>query len=64
MPVETKPWYISKAILTNILMGLAMILGVFYAPAAEFIKTYFAEMGIGWSLLNIIIRLITKQEIS
>lgn len=63
MPVEKK-WYESKMIWTNLLMGFAMILGVFYAPAADFIKNYFSEVGIGWSLLNIVLRLLTKKEIS
>jgi uncharacterized membrane protein len=61
-PVEKK-WYESKMIWTNLLMGLAMILSSFYAPASDFIKLYFSEMGIGWSLLNILMRLITKREI-
>ena len=61
-PAE-KQWYESKMIWTNILFGLAMIVGNFYAPAADFIKMYFSEMGIGWSLLNILMRLITKKEI-
>lgn len=63
-PVPAKPWYLSKTILMNIIMGLAMIIGAFYPPAADFIKTYFADVGVGWSLLNILMRLITKSEIS
>ena len=62
-PPAEKQWYESKMIWTNILFGLAMIVGNFYAPAADFIKMYFSEMGIGWSLLNILMRLITKKEI-
>lgn len=62
-PVAEKKWYESKMIWTNILMGLAMIVGNFYAPAAEFIKSWFSEMGMGWALLNIVMRLITKKEI-
>lgn len=58
-----KPWYLSKTILMNILMGLAMIVGVFYAPAGEFIKTYFSEMGMGWAFVNVILRVITNKEI-
>lgn len=62
-PPAEKQWYESKMIWTNILFGLAMIVGNFYAPASDFIKLYFSEMGIGWSLLNILMRLITKKEI-
>jgi len=63
MPVS-KPWYLSKAILLNIFMGIAMIVGVFIPSVADFIKAYFGELGSGWALLNIVVRLITKQEIS
>jgi hypothetical protein len=63
-PVEAKKWYESKSVWTNLLMGLAMIVSVFYAPAADFIRMYFAEAGLGWALLNILLRLITKREIS
>lgn len=60
---QPKPWYLSKAILLNMLMGFAMIVGVFSPAVAAFIQEYFKEMGMGWGLLNIIIRLITKKEI-
>lgn len=63
MPVA-KPWYLSKTILMNIFMGLAMVIGAFVPAASDFIKSYFAEAGMGWAILNIFMRLITKQEIS
>ena len=63
MPVEKK-WYQSKTVLMNLFAGLAMILAVFYPPAADFIRVYFAEAGVGWAILNIALRLITKSEIS
>ncbi len=60
---EKKSWYFSKTILMNILMGVSMIVGVFYAPAGEFIKTYFSEMGMGWAFVNVLLRIITNEEI-
>jgi len=63
MPVA-KPWYLSKTILLNIFMGLAMILGSFAPAVSTFITEYFGALGSGWALLNILVRLITKQEIS
>lgn len=61
---ETKPWYESKSILINLLMGAAMIAAQFYPPAADFIKQYFAEAGIGWSVLNMVLRLVSKDKIT
>lgn len=60
---QAKKWYFSKTILTNILMGVAMIAAVFVPDVAAFIREYFAEAGMGWALLNIVLRLITKQEL-
>ena len=67
MPVEKK-WYESKTMIFNLLAGVAMVVAVF-APnlgAVEFVNTHFspAGLGLGWSLLNIVLRLVTKTEIS
>lgn len=59
-----KPWYLSKTILAQLIAALVIIAGVFFPPAAEFLKQYFAEAGIGWAMVNVVLRLITKQEIS
>ena len=62
MPIEKK-WYESKVVLANILMGVAMVLATFSPPAADFIKTHFAETGMGWSLLNIILRCLKSNVV-
>jgi len=62
--MEAKKWYLSKTILVNIMMGLAMVVAQFYPPAADFIKNYFSEAGTAWALLNVVLRIVTKQEIS
>lgn len=62
--MEPKKWYLSKTILVNVLMGLAMIVAVFSPSVSDFIKQYFAEAGTGWALVNIILRVITKEEIT
>jgi hypothetical protein len=64
MIVQTKSWYLSRTILVNILMGVAMIVGVFQPAAGEFIKAHFAEAGSAWAIVNVILRLITKKEIA
>lgn len=60
---QGKKWYLSKTILANIFMGIAMIAGAFVPEVSAFIKEYFAEAGMGWALLNIVLRLITKEEL-
>lgn len=62
--MDAKPWYLSKTILVQILMGLAMIVGVFSPSAGEFIKSYFGEIGSAWAIINVILRVITKKEIA
>lgn len=61
--MNAKPWYLSKTILVQILMGLAMIMAVFVPAAADFIKQYFAEAGSAWALINIVLRLVTKDKV-
>lgn len=58
MDPVVKPWYSSKVILVNILMAVAMAMIQFpaLAPVGAFIKEYFAELGVGWAVLNMILR--------
>jgi hypothetical protein len=62
--VPAKPWYMSKTILVNIMMGLAMIVGQFYPSAQAIIMEYLGEAGTAWALINIVLRLITKDRVS
>lgn len=59
-----KPWYLSKTILVNVLAGLAMILAGFQPGIAAFIQENFSAVGGGWAIVNVALRIITKQEIS
>lgn len=61
--MESKPFWQSKTILVNILMGLAMILANFVPAASDFIKQYFAEAGSAWALINVVLRLVTKNKV-
>lgn len=61
--MEAKKWYTSKTILVNILMGVAMIVAVFSPSASDFIKNYFAEAGTAWALINVVLRLVTKNKV-
>lgn len=54
-----KPWYLSKTLWMQVLAIVAIII----PASAEFIKQYFAEAGIGWALINMILRLVSKDQI-
>jgi hypothetical protein len=60
---QGKKWYLSKTILLNLIMGLAMIVGVFLPEVGDFIKTHFAEAGGAWALINVVLRIVTKEEL-
>lgn len=64
MEAATKPWWQSKSILVNLVMGLALIVSQFKPEAAEFIKSNFGEAGIAWAFVNVLLRLVTKDKVS
>lgn len=61
---QGKKWFLSKVILVNMIAGLAMIVAVFAPGVAAFMQEHFSAVGGGWALVNIVLRLITKKEIS
>jgi len=56
---ETKPWYLSKTLWIQALGIVALIV----PASAAFIQEYFAEAGMGWALINMVLRLISKDKI-
>lgn len=64
MEPKVKPWWQSKMILVNILMGIAMIVAQFKPGAADFIKEYFAESGMAWAFINVVLRAVTRDKVS
>lgn len=54
-----KPWYLSKTLWMQVLAIVAIIV----PGSANFIKEYFSEVGMGWALINMILRLISKDKI-
>lgn len=64
MPVQSKPFWQSKTILVNMLMALAVIVGQFYPPIGDFIKVNFDVAAPVWAVINMILRLISKDGIS
>lgn len=63
----TKPAWTSKTILVNGVIGLAAFAAMFF-PAAAGLKTFLdsnaAAIGAVWSVLNIVLRTITKDKIT
>jgi hypothetical protein len=64
MEPVVKPWWQSKSILVNILMGVALVVAQFKPEAAEFIKNNFGEAGVAWAFVNVILRMVTKDKVS
>lgn len=54
-----KPWYLSKTLWVQVLAIVAIIV----PSSAEFIKEYFSEVGMGWALINMVLRLVSKDKI-
>lgn len=61
----TKPWQ-SKTVMVNAVLGVLAAVAVFVPAASgiqEFINSHGAEIGIGWSILNILLRAVTKNRL-
>ena len=61
-----KPWQ-SKTLVLNAVIGLAAAASLFLPQAATvptFITAHGAEIAMGWSLLNMVLRLVSKDKIS
>lgn len=61
-----KPWQ-SKTLLLNGVAGLIAFVALFWSGASgvsTFLGAHAAEIGVGWSLLNVILRAVTKDKIS
>ncbi len=59
-----RPWWRSKTILVNIIMAIAMIVGQFNPSIQAMIQEYLGEAGTAWALINIVLRLVTKDKVS
>lgn len=61
---QAKPWYLSKLILVNLLMGAAMIIGQFKPEVGAWIQANFSEAGAAWAFVNVILRIVTKDKVT
>ena len=60
----SKPWYLSKIILANLICGLGLVVGQFIPGVNDFIQAHFTAVGDAWAIVNIGLRIFTKQEIA
>jgi len=61
-----KPWQ-SKSILVNALCGVGLALSPFVPgleSVSQFVQGHAVEIGVGWSVLNVVLRLVTKEKIT
>ena len=59
-----KPWYFSKTIWVNVVAAIALIFAQVNPSVAAFLGEHFKEAGMGWALLNIVLRAVTKKELT
>ena len=63
---NTKPLWQSKTIIINAIMGIITAVAVFVPGAEvvkEFLNAHVAEVGFVWSVINLILRAVTKDKI-
>lgn len=58
--MEQKPFYLSKTLWLQVI-GVIMII---VPTTRALLQEYFAEAGMGWAMINIILRLISKDKLS
>lgn len=64
---ESKKPYQSKTIIVNAIMGLIAVAAMFIPQAnnmATYMNNHASEIAMGWSILNIILRTITKDKVT
>lgn len=57
--METKPVYLSKTFWVQILAVIALVI----PASSQFIQAHFTEAGMGWAMINVVLRLISKDKV-
>lgn len=58
--VAPKPWYTSKTIWTNLIMAVTVI---FWPGVNDWVAANLDTVAIGWTVINTILRLLTKGSV-
>lgn len=58
--MNTKP-YLSKTLWINLVIAAGAL---FFPPAVQVVQSHPTEIMVGWSMLNMVLRLVTKGSIS
>lgn len=61
--MDSKKWYLSKTIWFGIISGIAAALVPAIPGAATFVSSNISYLGIGWSVIAIVVRVVTKGSI-
>ncbi len=65
--METKKPWLSKTIMLNALMAVLGVVAIFWpgaSMASDFLKAHSVEVGVAWSVANMLLRLVSKDAIS
>ena len=62
--MDSKPFYLSKTLWVNLLAVIAVLVGSKVPAVGDFIKQYFSELGSGWAIVNVILRAVSKDQLS
>lgn len=59
-----KQWWQSKTLWLQVIGIITLLVGSKVPALESFLKEYFSEVGVGWAIVNAILRAITKKEIT
>ncbi len=61
--MDTKPIYLSKTFWVQIIGLLVLLVGTKIPGVATFLQEQFVTVGTGWAVVNVLLRLITKDKV-
>lgn len=61
---SSKPFYLSKTLWLQVIAVAVLLLSAKLPGVADFLKTNFSEVGAGWAIVNVVLRLISKDQLS
>jgi len=63
-PVEGEKHFLkSKTFWVNVMAVLGIVLAQYYPAGAEFIQANFSEIGGAWAVINVLLRMVSKDKL-